>query len=256
MLFPFSQQYCIEKSTYCKPFLLSVIMLLGDVMKYFYTKLFLAIFLLLAYLIFLLIKINNNIVVTIITWLLFFYFLYDIGIALIPYKNKPSYSNKAFSQYYIPSNSVDTDNLKKQNKAALLIFITYSFLIISIGYLHYYFTFFNDWFIYLWFLLFNIADYVCVIFWCPFQHLFIKNKCCNSCRISNWDRLMKYVVLFFSSNILANILAVFSTVVFIQWEYLHYKHPERFYISTNKKISCQNCSVKICKNKTIKKRFI
>jgi hypothetical protein len=217
-------------------------------MKYFYTRLFFAIILLLLYLwLWLFSSLYDPSISSLITWALFIYFLYDIIIALLPYKKKPLFSNKAFSKYFKPTQNIDLDYVSKQNKFALIIFVLYTLLIIGIGLLYLHFDFLDTWFIYLSFLLFNIADYICVLYWCPFQHLFMKNRCCYSCRISNWDRFMKYSILLFAPNMLANILASLSIFVLLEWEYLHYKHPKRFYSLYNKTLSCSYCQVKLCK---------
>ena len=38
---------------------------------------------------------------------------------------------------------------------------------------------------------FYVCDLICVLIWCPFR-LMMKNKCCTTCRIFNWDHLMIY----------------------------------------------------------------
>lgn len=37
---------------------------------------------------------------------------------------------------------------------------------------------------------FYVADLFCVVVWCPFRVWFLKNRCCTTCRIFNWDHLM------------------------------------------------------------------
>ena len=45
-------------------------------------------------------------------------------------------------------------------------------------------------YIYLVFMIYYWADMFCVNVWCPFHKLFFKSKCCNECRIYNWDHVM------------------------------------------------------------------
>ena len=46
-------------------------------------------------------------------------------------------------------------------------------------------------------LLFSVCDMICILFYCPFQTLIMKNKCCSSCRIYNWDYAMMFTPLIF-----------------------------------------------------------
>ena len=34
---------------------------------------------------------------------------------------------------------------------------------------------------------YSVCDMICILFFCPFQSWFMKNKCCGTCRIYNWD---------------------------------------------------------------------
>ena len=44
---------------------------------------------------------------------------------------------------------------------------------------------------------YSICDIICILFFCPFQTWFMKNKCCSTCRIYNWDYAMMFTPLFF-----------------------------------------------------------
>ena len=44
--------------------------------------------------------------------------------------------------------------------------------------------------------LFYVCDLICVLIWCPFR-LIMKNRCCTTCRIFNWDHLMMFSPLIF-----------------------------------------------------------
>ncbi len=47
---------------------------------------------------------------------------------------------------------------------------------------------------------FYVCDLVCILFWCPFQKWFLKNRCCVTCRIYNWDSLMTFTPLLFAGG--------------------------------------------------------
>ena len=49
--------------------------------------------------------------------------------------------------------------------------------------------------------LFYVCDLICVLIWCPFR-LIMKNRCCTTCRIFNWDHLMMFSPLIFVGGLL------------------------------------------------------
>lgn len=98
-------------------------------------------------------------------------------------------------------------------------------------------------------LAYSVCDMICILYFCPFQTWFMKNKCCGSCRIYNWDYAMMFTPLIFVPNFFTWSLVVFSTALLIRWEVTAYRHPERFTESTNASLSCANCNEKLCHHK-------
>lgn len=98
-------------------------------------------------------------------------------------------------------------------------------------------------------LAYSVGDMVCILFFCPFQTIFLKNKCCNSCRIYNWDFPMMATPLLFIPHPFAGVLVVLSLVVLACWEIPLRLHPERFSERTNACLSCENCEEKLCHHK-------
>ena len=43
---------------------------------------------------------------------------------------------------------------------------------------------------------YSVCDLICILFFCPFQSWFLRNKCCSTCRIYNWDYAMMFTPLF------------------------------------------------------------
>lgn len=89
--------------------------------------------------------------------------------------------------------------------------------------------------------LFYVGDLVCILIWCPFRDVLMKNRCCTQCRIYNWDTLMlilpvAFVPGFYSYSLLGGALLVVGC-----WEIAHVFHPERFYALTNASLQCRNC---------------
>ena len=96
---------------------------------------------------------------------------------------------------------------------------------------------------------FSVCDMICILFFCPFQTWFLKNKCCATCRIYNWDYAMMFTPLFFISKTYTWSLLALSIVLLARWEITFFLHPERFSENTNGYLGCQNCSEKLCHHK-------
>ena len=75
---------------------------------------------------------------------------------------------------------------------------------------------------------YSVCDMICILFFCPFQTLFLKNKCCSECRIYNWDYAMMFTPLFFVQRFYAWSLLALSIALLLRWEFTFYRHPERF----------------------------
>ena len=90
---------------------------------------------------------------------------------------------------------------------------------------------------------------ICILFFCPFQTWFMKNKCCGSCRIYNWDYAMMFTPLFFVRENYAWSLLVLSIALLVRWEVTFYLHPERFSENTNEYLMCRNCTERLCAHK-------
>ena len=96
---------------------------------------------------------------------------------------------------------------------------------------------------------YSICDIICILFFCPFQTWFMKNKCCSSCRMYNWDYAMMFTPLFFVRRGYAWGLLALSVALLIRWEITFYLHPERFSEKTNDYLRCANCTEKLCSHK-------
>ncbi|MBP3322498.1 MAG: hypothetical protein J6M12_09085 [Clostridia bacterium] len=96
---------------------------------------------------------------------------------------------------------------------------------------------------------YSVGDKICVLFFCPFQALFMKNKCCATCRIYNWDFPMMCTPLWLVPGIFSRVLAVMSLGILLVWELSLIRHPERFSENTNACLSCKNCKEPVCRGK-------
>jgi hypothetical protein len=84
----------------------------------------------------------------------------------------------------------------------------------------------------------------------------MKNKCCVTCQIYNWDYPMMFLPLIFIPNFYTWSLLGLSLALVIEWEILKKLYPERFLERTNCSLSCENCREKLCSHKTSLKRFL
>ena len=109
-------------------------------------------------------------------------------------------------------------------------------------------------------LAYGICDMICILFFCPFQSWIMKNRCCSTCRIYNWDFIMMFtplIPMIFSMFMpFAISLVAIALALFIVWEITAHKHPERFSDKTNKTIQCKYCTEKLCHHKKQLKGFI
>lgn len=182
-------------------------------------------------------------------WLLF---VVAIIVRFIPdVVHNPGYQ-KIFGRYFIPSADFDDEyirikhRIKHANKGAWKVLGVWVAVCAVIGVLY-----FNDIIdvavLVIISAFFAVADVICILYYCPFQHLFMKNRCCMNCRIYNWDFLMICSPLIFIRSWLTWSLVLIALIVFIRWEYVYKNYPERFFAATNNKLRCVSCSSKLCR---------
>ncbi len=105
-------------------------------------------------------------------------------------------------------------------------------------------------------LFYSVCDMICILFYCPFQTLMMKNKCCGSCRIYNWDYAMMFTPLVFIPSLYTYALFGVAFLLLLFWEAAAILHPERFYEQTNECLSCKNCKEKLCYHKKQLRGFL
>ena len=92
---------------------------------------------------------------------------------------------------------------------------------------------------------FYVCDLICVLIWCPFR-LMMKNKCCTTCRIFNWDHLMMFSPIIFVDSFYTWSLAAMAIIAWLVWELCVMIFPERFWEFSNEALQCANCTDKLC----------
>ena len=96
-------------------------------------------------------------------------------------------------------------------------------------------------------LLYSVLDLAFILFFCPFQALFMRNRCCTLCRIYNWDFAMICTVLILFPSFYSISLFLLSIAVLFRWEFSLWKNPHFFTKETNENLQCSLCSDGLCK---------
>ncbi|TCL55158.1 hypothetical protein EDC14_105726 [Hydrogenispora ethanolica] len=95
-------------------------------------------------------------------------------------------------------------------------------------------------------LIYYVCDLICVLFYCPFQSLIMKNRCCVTCRIFNWDSMMMVTPLILVPSFFSWSLGLIAFMVLIRWEVTYRRHPLRFSDACNKNLHCTHCRERLC----------
>ena len=97
-----------------------------------------------------------------------------------------------------------------------------------------------------WTLFYFVFDLFSVVLWCPLQLALMRNRCCTTCQIFNWDGIMTVTPLFTAGCWFSWPLVLMAVVVLLRWELAFARHPERFDERTNASLQCANCTDKLC----------
>lgn len=182
--------------------------------------------------------------------LLWIIWVFDMILQIIPIKNKVALgSQKLFANRFQPireriNYKALKNYLKKTTSSAYKVFIIWGLLIVAIGIL-YYFNIINKVWLFMFSVLFYVCDLICVLIWCPFR-LIMKNKCCTTCRIFNWDHLMMFSPLIFCGGVFSISLVILAFLAWLVWELCILIYPERFFEMTKVALRCSNCTDKLC----------
>ncbi len=90
-----------------------------------------------------------------------------------------------------------------------------------------------------------VGDLICVVIWCPFRFI-MKNKCCTTCRIFNWDHFMMFTPFIVVPGFYSWTLAALAITIWIVWEVCVLLYPERFWEKSNIALKCSECTDKLC----------
>ena len=182
-------------------------------------------------------------VIILVTWAIF---AVEMVMRFFPSRFESAGCQKQFRRNYIKSG--DTSIAVQDNNATVLvalIWIVFNGLIGGLKMLE----LIDDGILILICSAYSVCDMICILFFCPFQTWLLKNKCCGTCRIYNWDYAMMFTPLFFIRKSYAWSLLALSVALLIRWEITFYRYPEWFAENTNEFLQCKNCREKLCAHK-------
>lgn len=185
---------------------------------------------------------NQEILLSVV-WLIF---MAEMVLRFFPSSLESPGCQKQFSKNYLPTGR--TEIRLHDNNAAFVVALVWIVFNLIIG-AFYMSGILDDGIMLLLCLVYSVCDMICILFFCPFQTWFLKNKCCCTCRIYNWDYAMMFTPLFFIRSWYTWSLLAAAICLLIRWEITIWQYPERFSENTNRYLACESCSERLCAHK-------
>ncbi|MCR5250221.1 MAG: hypothetical protein K6E50_06425 [Lachnospiraceae bacterium] len=173
-------------------------------------------------------------------------FLVEMTLRFFPSRLESPGCQKQFAKNYVKTGK--TDIVIQDDNAVMLVALIWIAFNAVFGMLHMK-GILDDGIMLLLCSFYSVCDLICILFFCPFQSWLLKNKCCCTCRIYNWDYAMMFTPLFFVQKTYTWGLLVLSVALLARWEITFYRFPERFSENTNAYLNCANCTEKLCSHK-------
>lgn len=184
-------------------------------------------------------------------WLIF---TVEMALRFFPSKYESMGCQKQFKRNYISTNK-NSPPLRQPTKVTLFVAFIWLALNACIGAV-YFIGWIDQGILMLISLAFSVCDVICILFFCPFQTWIMKNKCCTSCRIYNWDFAMMFTPLLFIPSVYTYSLVALSLALLVKWEIKVHRNPEYFSEHTNACLSCALCNEKLCHHKKQLQSFL
>ena len=182
--------------------------------------------------------------------LLWIIWVIDMIYQLIPIKELlPLSSQKLFKLRFKPirekmNYQALKNHIASTTRSAYKVFLIWAALIIALGAL-YYLKVISGKILFLISVIFYVCDLICVLIWCPFR-LIMRNRCCTTCRIFNWDHMMMFTPMIYVNGFFSASLLILAFIIWGIWELFVAFHPERFWDQTNEALQCAQCTDKLC----------
>lgn len=193
-------------------------------------------------------------VMLVLIWLVF---IVEMILRFFPSNLESMGCQKQFSRNYIPTNKQLERQLNPgESNNSTLVVVSSWIALNSVVFLLFFLQLIDEGLLLLIALAYSVCDMICILFFCPFQEWMMKNKCCGSCRIYNWDYAMMFTPLILVKDFYSWSLFAVAIILLITWEIFYKVHPERFYENTNAGLSCKNCPEKLCSHKKSLHNFL
>ena len=181
----------------------------------------------------------------------------------IPAKTSSMGSQKQFARNYVPSGESEPELQSwKRTLAVFASWVGLNAIFATLYFIHV----FDQGIMALISLFYSVCDMICILFFCPFQTWMMRNRCCGTCRIYNWDFAMMFTPLIFIIvshdeqgwvvNYFALALVATSLVLLLIWEITYRRHPERFSDKSNLSLRCVSCKEKLCSHKKQLQKYL
>lgn len=188
-----------------------------------------------------------------VVWIWYFV---EMVLRLFPTGMESMGCEKVFKKNYHPP-KVEREPKNQSWKATFVVAVVWFALNGAIFALHFIFPNFVDKYVLAMVALaYGVCDMICILFFCPFQTWFMKNRCCTTCRIYNWDFAMLCTPFLLIPSVYTYSLLILSLIILAKWEITYKLHPERFSERTNESLRCKNCTEKLCKHKVQLQHYI
>ena len=187
-------------------------------------------------------------------WAVWLVFIVEMLLRLFPSDIESKGCQKQFKKNYMPTNC----GKRRIVSGGVGTFASFSAWVMLNGAIYWLYSihFIDSSIMLLIALIYSICDMICILFFCPFQQWFLKNKCCGSCRIYNWDYIMMFTPLVAIRSFYTYSLVAMAALLLVVWEVTYRIHPERFTEETNDFLACKNCNEKLCVHKKALQTFL
>ena len=187
---------------------------------------------------------SQNVFLPIVVWL---FFIIGMSLRFFPSKLESMGCQKQFKRNFEPVDGQNTPKNQSPKRTALVAAVWLALNAVIGGF--YFLGFLDRGALILFSLCFSVCDIICILFFCPFQTWFMKNRCCTTCRIYNWDFVMMFTPLVFIPHWYTYSLLGCAIALLLRWEITYRRHPERFSTVTNGCLDCSRCEEKLCGHK-------
>lgn len=194
---------------------------------------------------------TNCVVLPAIVWV---FFVVEMFLRFFPSKLESMGCQKQFERNFVPidGQSIPVNQSWKKTALVALVWLALNAIVGAL----YFSRIIDKGILILVALAYSVCDIICILFFCPFQTWFMKNRCCTTCRIYNWDFAMMFTPLVFIPSLYTYSLLGFALALLLRWEIGYRRHPERFSTATNRCLDCSRCEEKLCSHKTQLQGFL